>query len=483
MTRTPRVALSCEAYQDETIYSVLARHCLFCGHSSMSEILTRLEINVNTQLDSNFPAIIPEVSRLTRMTKQELLNNHCPLNYFKFFAAQERFNKAEADLLDGNAGTLHTLLSLAANRIPPQTALYFCADCIAENLKTLGMPFWERKHQLPGISCCPVHNSRLISVTRCRKKILFPPSYIPSSTDKPCSPKAALLSTMSHRLLMHETIESADPTKLLLTYKSQLKEIGLANESLHIRQAALRAEVLNFWKEIKSQKALAAIFSNTATMPFPQNMFYGRATHHPLKHLLLIGPIFGNLESFFSAYNTIGERSEHVLTIAQPKVKFSFSDEVLTLLKQGMSLRKTAVMVGCSVTYAKKIAISHQILVKARPKKIFNAEIRAIWRLLLMGSNTQKIAKSFSISIAAVEQILAAHPYLAEIRKKIRFFNNCKTRRFHLLEFLKSNPSSTRNQVRQLLTKDYLWLFKHDKSWLYETLPERVIPLRSGRTR
>lgn len=476
MTTAPRIALSFDIYRDETIYSILARHCLFSGRVSMNETLKDLGLSTNAQLDSILPGIIPEVSLLTGMTKQELLNDHCPLNYFKFFAVRERYDKAELDLLHGQACTPYTLLSLVANRIPAQTALYFCPDCIAENLKTLGAPFWQRKHQLPGVSCCPVHHSLLISVIRCRKKIQLPHSYVHLSTCKPCSSKAILLSTMSHCLLMHKIIECADPRKLLLTYIYQLREIGFATESFHIRQAALRAEVLSFWKDIKSQKALAAIFSDIISFPFPQNMFYGRATHHPLKHLLLIGPIFGNLESFFSAYNTIDERSQPAISEAPIKVKSSFAGEVLTLLRQGMSLRKTADMVGCSVTFAKKIAITHQIPIKARPKMIFNTEIRAIWRLLFIGIKTQKIAKSFSISIAAVEHILAAHPYLVQIRKKIRFFNTCKVRRLHLLEFLKNNPSSTRNQVKQLLSRDYLWLFRYDKNWLYATLPERVTP-------
>jgi hypothetical protein len=40
---------------------------------------------------------------------------------------------------------------------------YFCPDCMAEQRKTVGFPYWHRAHQLPGVYWCPWHRTALLS--------------------------------------------------------------------------------------------------------------------------------------------------------------------------------------------------------------------------------------------------------------------------------------------------------------------------------
>lgn len=44
-----------------------------------------------------------------------------------------------------------------------------------------------------------------------------------------------------------------------------------------------------------------------------------------------------------------------------------------------------------------------------------------------------------------------------------------------VIKFIKDNKNYTRKQVRSSLKKEYIWLYRHDKYWLMENLPE-IIP-------
>jgi transposase len=212
-------------------------------------------------------------------------------------------------------------------------------------------------------------------------------------------------------------------------------------------------------------------------------MFYHAANHHPLKHLLMIGFLFNDFKHFLLTYKNAKNLENLNISPANANTSKEISDgkkHMVELLRQGHSLRQTAKMTGKSIGHIKKIALSHQIFVKIRPKKIYKGEIRTIWRKLYIGHSTQKIAKQFSISVGAVEQILSAHPYLAQLRTKIRFFNMRKMHREQLESFLINNPTATRNQIRLNVNASYLWLFKNDHCWLYENLPISLTVLKKS---
>lgn len=52
---------------------------------------------------------------------------------------------------------------------------YFCVVCVNKDIKTIGMSYWRRSHQLPGMYACPEHGQALRYVEK-NNAFLSPPS-------------------------------------------------------------------------------------------------------------------------------------------------------------------------------------------------------------------------------------------------------------------------------------------------------------------
>jgi transposase len=474
-----RIAPGVDLVKEETVYSILAKFCKIAGFPSTNETLKHVELTPYCQLDSDLPGFIPSIAKMVGISGQEILNNHCVINYFKAFSKREVFRAAEKSLLDGKSNDIHAKLSLIANRTGKHENLYYCLSCVKESFEKYGTAHWHREHQLPGVSACLIHRLELSDVVRCRKNTTLPPIKVHDEIPKTCSIKAELLASLSKNLLLGKLTEHLDQSKVTLAYRLRLRDLGFTTKKMRVRQRRLRAELLKFWGDVTENSAVTSVFSGKVIHPFPQNMFYRISAHHPLKHLLLIGFLFGDLAGFHHAYEKAEYQEEENIGMcdaknAEMKAKLIRKQRAIALLRDGHSLRQTAQAMGVSVGYVKKVALSNHIPVKARPKKIYKTEIRTIWRKLYMGESTEKIAKQFSISVAAVEQILSAHPYLPELRTKIRFFTARKMHREKIQEHLTENSTTTRNRIRLELGASYSWLFKNDKIWLYENLPARI---------
>lgn len=479
MHEIQRIAPLVDLVRDETVFSILAKFCKIAGFPSTIETLAHVELDPNYQLDSDLPGFIPSIAKMLGISGKEILDNHSVINYFKAFAIQNTFRAAEASLLEGKSIDIHTKLSLISNRMGKYENLHYCTLCVKESVDRYGATYWNREHQLPGVSVCLVHDVELSFVERCRKITHLPPYEVNVEAPKKCSTKSRLFASLSTSLLLGKLPEFLNQSKVILTYRLRLRDIGLTTKEMHIRQIRLRQKLIEFWGDVSTNPAHASVFSDQVEHPFPQNMFYRTCTHHPLKHLLLIGFLFADLNSFYHAYENaeFQEDENHPLCDAnnsEIKVKLNRNERAIKLLRAGHSLRQTAKLIGVSAGYVKKVAISSQIPIKIRPKKIYKTEIRTIWRKLYVGESTEKIAIQFSISVAAVEQILSAHSYLPELRTKIRYFTSRKVHREKIKEHLAKNSTATRNQIRLELGASYLWLFKNDKIWLYENLPSRM---------
>jgi hypothetical protein len=63
--------------------------------------------------------------------------------------------------------------------------LYFCRQCVAEDLKESGSPYWRRSHQLPGTLWCPVHETALASVKWTLEHMEIPHDCLETGVDVP----------------------------------------------------------------------------------------------------------------------------------------------------------------------------------------------------------------------------------------------------------------------------------------------------------
>jgi hypothetical protein len=238
----------------------------------------------------------------------------------------------------------------------------------------------------------------------------------------------------------------------------------------------LRLSIQLYWGALCKDPPFDALFPRIGR-PYPGQVFYNRhAYHHPIKHLLLIGFLFGDWDSFLNAYESYVR-----VDISQESLKYipSFIDKQKTvarnLVHKKISLRTVARITGLSVTTVRSIAGQERVAIAARAKLIYPEERRGIWRKLLLGETTQNIAHIYGVSVGSIELILRCYPYLVPLRKKIRLYKARNKYREKLIQLLTADPSMTRNNIRCEHQAVYSWLYRHDREWMYLYLPKKQL--------
>ncbi|MEG3346755.1 MULTISPECIES: TnsD family Tn7-like transposition protein [unclassified Pseudoalteromonas] len=467
-----------QIFPDETLCSFLSRQVMASGCPSCRVAQQSLWGNHNLQLNTNFPSLIPWISDNFGIHPVELLDNHTCLNYFKPYLGQSKYELVKQALLTGDVEFVQKWLGITSNRVKESGSLYYCPECVNDDLEQYGVAYWHRTHQLHGLITCPAHAQQLLEVKVTRREVALPPQR-----HNEIGHQDGLLhnhfSSFSLWALLQTDIDMFDYEQLTNCYRIELFNKEFACKSLRIRQKCLREDLQGYYAAELNHAAWQALFSTNKTYPYPCQLFYNYhdCHFHPAKHLALMAYLFSTPESFLSKYHSANKDLESHFnsnaSIRDHKNDTLKSKLILSLFSQGKSLRNIAKQVKLSVTAVKSKVVAGGGKVKSRASKIFENDRRAILRKLMMGTPTKDIAKGLNLSTGAIEQVLTQHPELVEQRKHFRFRAKLVHHRKSLSLAMKKFPRYTRNQLKNKFNASYMWLFKHDKNWLYRHLPTR----------
>jgi hypothetical protein len=464
-------------FPSETLYSALVRHCLISGYPSLKIALLVDIGSTSKQWTAQFPSFIPQLSDITGLTPNELIREHTVYPAYRTFLSRDVATHLDVLLENGGATNLESKMSITANRVKKLEELNFCSECVKGDIEQFSWSYWHTEHQLPGALACLKHGIELNAVSSNRKKFILPPSDTKLSSK--ASAKAIRLTSLSCELFSHKEISFVTQV-ITQTYKIKLLELGLAtsNQKIRVRMQKWRQYISEYWQGIAHELQIKSIIKAEGKQLFPSNLIYCRhVAFHPIKHLLAIGFLFNTVDEFIALYKQVeaGTFSDTTNNNQKPLkliTSGTTDKKIIKLLQQNKSLRVIAKKLKVSVGYVKKIAFISNIQINHRTQFIFEKEQRAIWRKLFVGIDCKTIATEMGVSVGAVEQILSCHPKIVALRKKIRFYNKCKTHRKNITEA--SKKCKTRNEIKAVESASYLWLFKNDKSWLYSNLPAAI---------
>lgn len=146
-----------ELYEDELVYSWIARYLVHSGYTSATDAYQDLYFNKNlrpsVELMNNL--IDDAKSVMTKyMPMEDLIYNHTLFpEYGRFIDPMKRERLvSEADFSRGN--WINSLMIPAATG---ERYLKYCPLCVKEDRDSHGEAFWHRKHQIIGIKICTKH--------------------------------------------------------------------------------------------------------------------------------------------------------------------------------------------------------------------------------------------------------------------------------------------------------------------------------------
>ncbi|MGR5108087.1 TnsD family Tn7-like transposition protein [Vibrio jasicida] len=460
---------------DETAYSLLCRLHLRAAHNSFIKDTLSL-VNVNASRPANeFPSYIPGLSRLIGLPELVIVNEMTTFQYYKPFCSEEVTNVLLKSLISGHTASLQARLGKIASRLPSKLPLTSCPLCVAYDIETYGTSYWHIIHQVAGLNVCPIHKCYLHKQPHSSMRIVLPtarkPIQFANNTDE----------VGFSKLIQNEL--NYYPANISLStihncYLQQLAVQGLLTSHSRIKQRMLRCLLLDNLNSIHIEKKIEAYFTSQINKhQYPECLFYNiQAVHQPLKHLLFISALFNDWAHFLDCLETSQQTlPQKNIAIPTPPVAAAINWELaIAELKSGSSMRAVAKSFGTTVNTLKIKAAQQNIKVDTRPSKLFKDTEEQILNRLDKGDKTQSIAADFGLSVGAIEKVLSKHSELKEVRKKIRFSEARNLRCTEVLDYLVKYPNATRNQIKRELNGAYMWLYRHEREWLYKNLPPEI---------
>ena len=211
---------------------------------------------------------------------------------------------------------------------------------------------------------------------------------------------------------------------------------------------------------------------------FPENLLRGRpGNYHPVKHLLIVGLLFGSLEEFLARFRSVSTVTTIPAPLSSKKDSVNIEQNrasILDALRSGLSLREISRNHGRSISFIRECALSNCIPVHRRRQKLTQEIERTIWRKLYVGYPTCRIADDLQLSRALVESVMRCHPHLRKLRPKIREYESLRIHRAACAEYFQQHPNAHRDQFKVDCYKNYMWLYRNDRVWMYANLPGAI---------
>lgn len=472
-----RISYVPEFLPDELIYSWIGRliHVNALGYPK--DCLMQLFGNRNVIPSIDIPTLLTplyqrlgENSPFDSVTK--LLEFGTLYPYHRPFLNIEREQAVQNIMFHHHGKGLKVLMGRVANRFGANPAMRFCNICNKEDTEIFGSPYWKRSHQLPGINCCLKHQIHLETYVPTnlifnRHRYILPP-YIQNLTEREYVSATELSFAEISNNLLHAGLPSIAPSIRKHVYKEAAIAAGCGSRLGHIDYGTLALNVREHYNDFSGFIHQQRLLSSPKQPLCWLNTLIDRPERscHPICHLLLIGFLFHNIDTFIEylkSYCSIDQFSN-----SKPnKDNCKFANEHLLIQNISLSCRQVAKLLNLSTTTVVCKRRQLCIPINERRKTLENDLIKNINIELLSGAPLKEIALHNNVSLTTVYRLRAQSKLLINIYhdKDLKI----RESRQHWLKLISDNPDTGSTILRSISPETYAWLYKHDKDWLTKT--------------
>ena len=419
-----------------------------------------------------------------------LLNNHTLFPFYSSFLPVHRREQLIDEISNSDAMGALAKIGVTAGGICKREGIWYCPKCSENDLNKYGELNIHREHQLQGVILCP-HDGCLLkkypqSYASRLEYLRFDEKLIDFAYESLIQTnyyeKNIAISKAAY-FLLNSNLASVDKHSLLKQYKNLLYDKDFATIDLRIRQNELHDSFVNYYGELfllslqslpdrnDEYNWLRVITRNVAR------------TVHPIRHILFINFLSGNIDAFFNNFGSyskpfgngpwpcLNKASEHYL---KPIIK------ELTVTPDS----KTRQPVGtfkceCGFIYSRR-GPDQNLQDHYRIGRV--KEFGPIWenRLNFLINNANQLSQN------AIARELNCDPAtIKKYKEKIQAkeYNTKKTSNYKISSNLELLPGYkeiilsavqegySRSQIRTIFSKEYTYLYRHDKEWLFLALP------------
>jgi len=492
------IAFFPEIYEDELLYSVLARYHLRSDNLSTKRTLLDLFGSKTVIATSDIPSSLGVLSeRLDGViTPEELISKNTLLPYYSPFLEIKRVDSIRREMIGQGGGALHTRIGIMASSVKTPNVFRYCPSCVTEDEKNYGEAYWHRLHQLPGVVVCPKHLVYL-KESKVRLHVGNRHEFIAIKANE-CDLSSERVDTKDW--LSFNLVEAAKYSEWLLrnepdpvglevlncNYLAYLTNGDWVSPGGHIRFQDLINDIVSFYG-----KSILTFFQSKLSINQQDNWLHKilrkpRTSAHPLRHFLLLrfmGKDYGQLfcEEIIVA-KPFGQGPWPCLNHAASHLReFVVKDcRITRCCDTGRPVGTFSC--SCGFVYSRRgpDKTADDLFKRGRVK-----EFGPIWEEYLRElSQNGKISFRQIASKLGVDTNTVIHYLDADHgnrKDKANVYTDPSSYRNKWLEQFRLHPNCTRTELRRLGPAVYTWLYRNDREWLFSHLPPKQVPVHYDR--
>jgi len=496
-----------DPYPDELLYSAFARYHFYSGNVDLKDTLTELfgknSAIPSFEIGSHLGFLCNALGR--SYSPDRLIQEHTLFPFYTPFLPSNRKRELLNDIASSDGKGIYTKIGIVAGSICKKDSIYYCSACARAEIERFGEAYIHREHQLQGVLMCPHHerflkkypvkrqeNSRVEYIRLDGSLLDLSDSQLFEGEYQEKYHEQLLQISKAAYYLLTNDLNHISKADVLLRYKNLLYERELATNRLRVKQDELHEIVVGYYGTELLEILESGIDKNDEYNWLRVVTRGATRTVHPLRHILLILFLTGDMDTFFkgisNAYNPFGKGPWPCLN----KASEHYKQDVVTQLTVTADF-KTREPVGtfaceCGYIYSRK---GPDKLEKDRYRKGRVKAFGLVWEdklkmLLSKHHSYREMARQLGCDIKTVqkfEAILAGRNSIDDADKssqKMFGSNLIEEYRERVLHAIKEYPELSRTDIRSKCQKEYVFLYRHDKGWLFRMLPTKK-PQKGGK--
>ena len=302
----------------ETLFSLASRHHIVSCNCFSSDTCRQLFGPRSTGPSHDLPAGIDFFVRATNCRFGEadkVILERTVLPFYLPFNGKELADKAVCTMRGDRVSSLKYSLGMLLNNFRANHPLRACEVCMKGDNERVGVAYWHRMHQIPGVWCCPHHHCPLMISSATGTATGHYNWCLPRREFLECFRTASRSLEARHAEILERFAFAAlgltalaphmflDNDLLVQIYSERLVSLGLRETGGKLRLSDCVALVLQNSAPLRTRKELSALPDTTDRARAYVSKICWRPVvrMHPLLHVFAIVWLFDNWKTFWQA--------------------------------------------------------------------------------------------------------------------------------------------------------------------------------------
>ena len=474
------VANAIKPYQDEILFSIIARYTYLYSTKGPKQLLPSLYGRSTISATLDLPSGISTLSRsmvLNGLSSYEIIMNHTlyPL-YCPFISVKKRNLVLKS--MNNKSGDVHTRIGLNAGSIKRINYPRYCPKCYIEDLQSqYNEPYFRRMHQISGVDLCITHNLKLHNadslIYNYNKHAFLSLYEIEFRKDHIENKNFELLQISKEIVDLLHNINVHNYNNEPYFYNKRVKEVGFIKGQMSVDIQKLYAEFTSYYQQHTLKDLQSEVDFNDESCWLKLAVRKRRKDINPIRHILLLNFIkhFNNKSQIYASDLKKNCRNPVCLNYnTNRKTKTSYKIDP-------KSKREIAhVVCSCGFHYTESFNCN---------KNILNRSVREFGKLWIFELNRLLSEK---LPIREIARRLKCDSktvlFRSKATDKVNNDRQIKLIKAEWNKLKKDYPHYSITELRKLKPGLYAFLYRNDKDWLlklkytkvknFEKIPERI---------